>query len=537
MMTKNILKTIRRIFARTLLFLFFLECILRANGLLHLAVEQYGNKFKSGQPEVYKIVTLGESISWYGGFKSYPRLLEKELNKRSQKTKYQVINQSIPAADTADIVAGMKNITEIYEPDMVIVMMGVNDTDSTLVYDDTAVTRVKLFCQNIRVAKLMQQVFLDLRLWWIAKLNRLAHGQPLDFHADETVEVKGLLQEIRLHPDDGELYEALGRIYEDRGDVGKAADVYRQGLVIKPKKSWGYVELGRLYTRQGEYEQLKKLFGKAIRLNPTKPWAYDEFSKCLVQLGRLDEARQVLEQSVARTPDKYESPLFMGEFYKNNGEWDKAAANFKRAIELNAQDRRAFIHIGECYLKLGEKAAALSAFQNISRYDSKAYQEAADVYIRMNEFEPAESFIKEAMGEQPDLKELNNVLGNIYRAWGKEDLAQKYFTEVKERSEVYYRPATIKNYQTLTGYFLGTGTMLVCVQYPMQDVRPLSDALQGYPVHAFVDNQSSFQKGVDAEGYQAYFKDDFGGNFGHGTEKGNQLLAENVATAVLRLME
>jgi len=537
MMTKNILKTIRRIFTRILLFLFFLECILRANGIFHLAVEQYGNKFKHGQPEVYKIVTLGESISWYGGFKSYPRLLEKELNKRSPKTKFQVINKSIPAADSADIVAGMKNVTEVYTPDMVIVMMGVNDTDNTLVYDDTASTKIKLFCQNIRVAKLMQQVFLDLRLWWIAKVSRFANSQPLDFHADETVEVKGLLQEIRLHPDDGELYKELGRIYEERGDDEKAVAVYRQGLVIKPKKSWGYVELGRLYARQGDYEQLKKLFEKAIRVNPTKPWAYDEFSKCLVQLGRLDEARQVLEQSVAKTPDKYESHLFMGEFYKNNSEWENAVVSFKKAMELNGSDRRAFIHIGECYLKLNEKAAALSAFQNISRYDSKAYQEAVDVYIRMNEFEPAESFIKEAMGEQPGLKELNNVLGNIYRAWGKENLARQYFTEVKQRSEQQFRPATQKNYQTLTGYFLGTGTILVCAQYPMQDVRLLTDALQEYGVHAFVDNQASFQKGVDAEGYQAYFKDDFGGNFGHGTEKGNQLLAENVAAAVLKLVE
>lgn len=536
-MIKTISQFIRHALLRTFVFLFFLECILRANGMLHLAVEAYGNKFSNGRNGVYTIVTVGESITWYGGFKSYPRLLEKVLNGNGTGQKFQVINKSIPAADSADIVAGMKNISDTYDPDMVIVMMGINDTDQTLIYDDTASTKVKLFFQNIRVAKLARQVFLDLRVWWIGTLNRLARAQPLDFHEAETAEVQGLLQEIRLHPDDGELYKALGRIYEERKDYAKAAAVYHQGVVIKPKKSWGYVELGRLYTQQGDYDQLKKLFEKAIRINPTKPWAYAEYGQCLVRLGRMDEAKGILERSVAKTPDKYESHLFMGEFYKNSGDWEKATPSFRKAVELNPQDRRAFIHLGECYLKAGERAAALKTFREISEYDHKAYQEAADVYIRMNAFEPAEAFIKEAMQEQPDLNELNNVLGNIYRAWGKEDLALKYFIEVKQRSESSYRPATIKNYQALARYFLKSGVTLVCVQYPMRAVQPLRDALEGYDVHAFVDNQTSFQKAVDEEGYQAYFKDDFGGNFGHGTEKGNQLLADNVANSILKLVE
>lgn len=531
------IKLIKRILGRVLLFLFFLECILRVNGLIHLAVEQYGNKTGRVGKDVYTIVTLGESITWYGGFKSYPRLLEKELNKSGSKTEFQVINQSIPAADSADIVAAMRDVADTYAPDMVIVMMGINDTDRTLEYDDTPRTKLKLFFQNIRTAKLIHRVYLDLRVWAIATASRLTRNRPLDYNTADTIEVKGLLREIRLRPDDGELYKELGRIFEERGDYGKASDVYRQGLVLKPKKSWGYVELGRLFTQQNDYAQLKKLFETAIRVNPTKPWAYAEYSRYLDQLGRIVEARQILEESVTRTPGKYESHLFMGEFYKNNGEWERAAASFKKSAELNPQDRRAFIHLGECYLVLGDASSALTTFKTIGRYDHKAFQEAADVYVKMNAFEPAELFIQQALQDHPDLKELNNVLGNLYRVWGKETLAQKYFTTVKQNSVQSYRPATQKNYRMLTKYFLEKGTVLVCVQYPMQDIKPLIILLQDYPVHAFVDNQSSFQQRVDGEGYQAYFKDDFGGNFGHGTEKGNQLLAENVAIAVLKLVE
>jgi hypothetical protein len=50
----------------------------------------------------------------------------------------------------------------------------------------------------------------------------------------------------------------------------------------------------------------------------------------------------------------------------------------------------------------------------------------------------------------------------------------------------------------------------------------------------FVDNERIFKDAVKKEGYGAYFIDTFGGDFGHCTEKGNRLLAENIADTILR---
>ena len=51
----------------------------------------------------------------------------------------------------------------------------------------------------------------------------------------------------------------------------------------------------------------------------------------------------------------------------------------------------------------------------------------------------------------------------------------------------------------------------------------------------FVDNKDSFDRAVAELGYQAVFGDRCYGDFGHATEKGNRILAENVATAILGL--
>jgi alkanesulfonate monooxygenase SsuD/methylene tetrahydromethanopterin reductase-like flavin-dependent oxidoreductase (luciferase family) len=48
----------------------------------------------------------------------------------------------------------------------------------------------------------------------------------------------------------------------------------------------------------------------------------------------------------------------------------------------------------------------------------------------------------------------------------------------------------------------------------------------------YVDN-GNFRKRVQADGYETYFHDEFAGDFGHLTRRGNELLAENVARTIV----
>ena len=50
----------------------------------------------------------------------------------------------------------------------------------------------------------------------------------------------------------------------------------------------------------------------------------------------------------------------------------------------------------------------------------------------------------------------------------------------------------------------------------------------------FVNNENSFKEAVKAGNYNDYFTDIFGGDFGHCTTKGNNLLAGNIAKTILR---
>ncbi len=68
----------------------------------------------------------------------------------------------------------------------------------------------------------------------------------------------------------------------------------------------------------------------------------------------------------------------------------------------------------------------------------------------------------------------------------------------------------------------------------MRSVETLEKIFAGEPRVLFVDNERLFKEAVTQASYREYFTDMFGGDFGHCTEKGNRLLAENIASTILK---
>ncbi len=68
----------------------------------------------------------------------------------------------------------------------------------------------------------------------------------------------------------------------------------------------------------------------------------------------------------------------------------------------------------------------------------------------------------------------------------------------------------------------------------MRSIESLKKMFEKEEDSIFVDNEKLFKKVVEKEGYDEYFRDMLGGDFGHCTSKGNQLLAENIANTILK---
>jgi tetratricopeptide (TPR) repeat protein len=117
---------------------------------------------------------------------------------------------------------------------------------------------------------------------------------------------------------------------------------------------------------------------------------------------------------------------------------------------------------------------------------------------------------------------------------GEKDLADRYH---KESTYRYYAPATCSNYQELAKRVLAKRIKLVCMQYPLRSIGPLKAVLCQYKGILFVDNEKTFRDALLASDYDSLFRDQFAPDFGHCTDHGNKLIAENLADTIIKEVE
>ena len=76
------------------------------------------------------------------------------------------------------------------------------------------------------------------------------------------------------------------------------------------------------------------------------------------------------------------------------------------------------------------------------------------------------------------------------------------------------------------------------MQYPTLSVEKLKQDLKDSPYYdkiIFISNEENFKQALKTHKSEEIFRDMFAGTFGHCTEFGNTLIAENVAETILKL--
>jgi tetratricopeptide (TPR) repeat protein len=72
----------------------------------------------------------------------------------------------------------------------------------------------------------------------------------------------------RLEPGKGSIVEALGRAYYNSGQHQRAADAFRQLLIIDPSAAYGHFGLGQALKQLGQREAARTHLRLAVALAP-----------------------------------------------------------------------------------------------------------------------------------------------------------------------------------------------------------------------------------------------------------------------------
>jgi len=339
-----------------------LELGLRIGGFVISSYQRSGNKIISNLDDSYHILCLGESTTadLYGNKNSWPMQLEIILNNRSSETKFKVFNEGVSGTNTAFILSRLEGNLNKYKPHIVITMMGVNDKELNIKYEETLRVKITLLFEDLRVYKLS-------KLLWTAWENKIQDHVANDINTLDKPE----------------------SIKEDMytGDAQK------------------YTELGKIYQEEDKFEEAEEMFKKAIEMNPDGDEVY-------TQLVYVYHGQGVSDKEIEK-------------FYRKNG------------FLIKVQND-------------------LSHF-NMTKYH---YQQ---LYKKLNK----------------------------------------------------------------------RGIKYISMQYPTRDINELEDMFEGDEDIIFISNEENFKKALEKGKYDNYFIDSFAGDFGHCTLRGNRLIAENAANAIL----
>jgi len=493
----NLSQKICLMFFGVFCFIIILETGLRLGGWVLISLQEHKNRIAMKQKGAYRILCLGESTT----DRQYPFFLEETLNQNSIGIIFSVIDKGMDGAVTFNIVSRLEFFLEQYRPDMVITMMGINDFGNHVPYESLTNSKIITFLRSFRVYKLV-------RLAWLHALSKF---REIKFSSNSVTAIK------------------LGENYnQDQPEL--------EGL--RPKSQVDFVNSGVLCYKQGRFVESEALLKKAIEFNSISDKAFTGLGWLYRTQGRIAESEIYFKEAILINPDNDWAYVGLGWVYRDREKVAEAEDYFRKAIAINPKNDGAYFELGLSYHNQGKFFEAEDYFKkaiSLNPGNIWAYIELGWLYRDQGRLEEAEEYFQKQISKNPKDDIMFSALEMVYTEMGNLSLAEECRQKANELRLSYYSPVTVSNYHKLKEILDKRGIKYVCMQYPMRSIEPLKKIFKNNDSNIiFVDNEKIFKDALKEGKYRDYFTDSFGGDFGHCTDKGNRLLAENIARVIIK---
>jgi tetratricopeptide (TPR) repeat protein len=309
-----------------------------------------------------------------------------------------------------------------------------------------------------------------------------------------------LADAVRLFPRDTTPLFSLAEWYMRNREPEAAEPLFRDYIRRDPGRMLGYAGLGGALLALHRDKEALEAYKAAVRTNPRQDKKlYDMY----MDLESMPGGGEVLVDAV-RVFSNDAMPLFsLAEWYLSHNKPDAAEPLFRDYIRREPDKLRGYTGLGKALLALGKKEEALEVFRAAlkasPRQDNRFYGLLAVQYLRQKDFRNAE----------------------------------RYFDKVTDWNLSYPNPATVRNYAAVIAELLRRKIVPLCMQYPLRSLRPLKELAGDQAAGVvFVDNEESFKRYLRGHDYDELFSDQFAGDFGHCTDRGNTMIAENLARTI-----
>ena len=252
---------------------------------------------------------------------------------------------------------------------------------------------------------------------------------------------------------------------------------------------------------------------------------------------KFSQAQEAFKKALELNPGNDSAYTGLGWLYRDKREFKQVEYLFKKALEINPRNDYAYAGLGWFYrdqLKFSQGEEAFKKALEINPENDNAYTGLVRLYRFQGKNIQGGELFRKAIELNPRDDRAYRAILALYREANNLELVQEYIEKAAQSRLQYYNPVTVNNYRLLKEILDKHKVKLVCVQYPMRNVESLKKIFAQEEGILFVDNQRIFQEALTKASFNEYFSDMCAGDFGHCTEKGNRLLACNIADRILK---
>jgi tetratricopeptide (TPR) repeat protein len=259
-------------------------------------------------------------------------------------------------------------------------------------------------------------------------------GVLLDFDlANEALAVLETAQ--KQQPPNAELFFALGRARELKGEVTLAQKDFQRAVDLDPNSLNALQALARTLADQGQWEKSLEFLTRARSAAPNSPDILRKFASASLHAGEMANAVDAAQQLVKLRPDEPEALYLLGVAQLQAGGTEEARSTLRNYAKLRPEDPLGFLALGMAETGLRDFSAARASLEQTIKLDANqvdAYYQLALISRDQGDNPTAISQLEKALAVNAQYAQAHTLLGTLYLQQREYDKAKEHLTRAAQ---------------------------------------------------------------------------------------------------------
>ncbi len=132
-----------------------------------------------------------------------------------------------------------------------------------------------------------------------------------------------------------ELFQRAVRLEEVPATIGKAVELYRQILAMRPNYAAAAINLGTIHYNQREFILAEQLYRRATEADPEYALAFFDLGNVLDELKRLNDAIAAYQRAIALVPQYADAHYNLALAYERQGHRRRSLRHWLTYVRLD----------------------------------------------------------------------------------------------------------------------------------------------------------------------------------------------------------